>query len=373
LYSVEVIILIKGEVVAKNRLISILLFLLLLLIILCVWCHSEEIAKKRAEAVSAFQTDKIDTPIQFRIQKENELFNVLGNLNNKEDADKLVKSLEKENYNNKVSLSSKVKKDDELLQFTTKLTKTFKESYLNGFIDYKNNTFTIKGVVETQEEKDRLENLLKNSSYKYNNLTEIIPSVPSKEELERLAEAEEEAKRVQQEREQKRLAEEEAKKAELAREHKRLAEEKAQKELALKLQAEEEALRLKAIQEEKAKVIETKIKKVIDFEHINFELNKAVLTTQSYEALKKIALILQENPNVNIEIGGHTDDSGDDAHNLTLSQNRVDTVKKALINLGSEEERLKAVGYGETKPLVSNDTQENRRKNRRVEFKVLGE
>jgi len=62
-----------------------------------------------------------------------------------------------------------------------------------------------------------------------------------------------------------------------------------------------------------------------------------------------------------------------DAYNLKLSQQRVDSVRAELINLGIEEERLKAVGYGETKPLVPNDSEENKAKNRRVEFIIIGE
>lgn len=131
--------------------------------------------------------------------------------------------------------------------------------------------------------------------------------------------------------------------------------------------------KLTAITIQKAKKIEAKIRKIISFEDINFELNNATLTEKSIKTISQIATVLKENPNVHVEISGHTDNSGEEAHNLKLSQARVDTVKNNLVNMQVSPDRIKAVGYGETKPLVSNDTEENRRINRRVEFKILGE
>jgi outer membrane protein OmpA-like peptidoglycan-associated protein len=72
-----------------------------------------------------------------------------------------------------------------------------------------------------------------------------------------------------------------------------------------------------------------------------------------------------------IEIGGHTDNEGSDAHNLTLSQNRAKSVYDYLITNGIESKRLIYKGYGKTMPVASNETPEGRAKNRRTEFKVL--
>ena len=73
-----------------------------------------------------------------------------------------------------------------------------------------------------------------------------------------------------------------------------------------------------------------------------------------------------------MEIGGHTDSDGDAEYNKKLSQERVDMVKKALVEFGLNGDRFITKGYGESKPLVPNDTAENKAKNRRVEFKVIG-
>ena len=112
---------------------------------------------------------------------------------------------------------------------------------------------------------------------------------------------------------------------------------------------------------------------LIAIEHINFEFNKARLTPKSLETIKKVAELLNRYPEINIEIAGHTDSYGNDEQNLLLSQRRVDAVKEKLIEFNIDSNRLRAVGYGETQPLVSNDTKENRLINRRVEFTIIGE
>ena len=72
-----------------------------------------------------------------------------------------------------------------------------------------------------------------------------------------------------------------------------------------------------------------------------------------------------------IEIGGHTDNTGDKARNKALSQSRAKAVKDYLVSKGVDATRLSAIGYGDTKPLADNKTEEGRAKNRRTVFKVL--
>ena len=72
-----------------------------------------------------------------------------------------------------------------------------------------------------------------------------------------------------------------------------------------------------------------------------------------------------------MEIGGHTDSTGEDAYNMGLSQRRAESVRSYLVSKGVKASRLEAKGYGETKPVASNDTNEGRAKNRRVELKKL--
>lgn len=105
--------------------------------------------------------------------------------------------------------------------------------------------------------------------------------------------------------------------------------------------------------------------------NIFFSVNAAELQTASYPELDRILKLLEDNKIEKIEISGHTDSSGDDNYNLDLSQRRANAVFDYLVSNGINRSRMVPKGYGETVPLVANDTEENRSKNRRVEFKVL--
>jgi len=104
---------------------------------------------------------------------------------------------------------------------------------------------------------------------------------------------------------------------------------------------------------------------------ITFDTGKDTIKEGSEKTLKMIVKLLTDMPDLVIEIQGHTDDVGDEKKNLILSEKRAQSVKKALVDMGIDEKRLVAKGYGESKPLVPNDTKANRAKNRRVELKKL--
>ena len=106
--------------------------------------------------------------------------------------------------------------------------------------------------------------------------------------------------------------------------------------------------------------------------HVFFDTGKATLTPESSDELDKFLLMMEQNTKVRVEIGGHTDDVGSHDINIQLSQRRAIAVKNYLTSKGIESKRITAVGYGETKPIVSNDDEEGGRAiNRRVEFKIL--
>jgi len=103
-----------------------------------------------------------------------------------------------------------------------------------------------------------------------------------------------------------------------------------------------------------------------EFERVTFETDAATLRPQSREQLSNIAAILKAYPSVRIKIGGYTDNSGDAAANLRLSQSRAEAVRNELQNMGVTSSRVEAEGYGDRHPIADNATAEGRAKNRRV-------
>ena len=102
--------------------------------------------------------------------------------------------------------------------------------------------------------------------------------------------------------------------------------------------------------------------------YINFDVDQAKITQEGDEIVTEIANALKKDNALKISIEGHTDNSGDAKHNKKLSNDRANTVMQKLIALGIDKTRLSAIGYGAEKPLVANDTEENKAKNRRVEL-----
>lgn len=104
---------------------------------------------------------------------------------------------------------------------------------------------------------------------------------------------------------------------------------------------------------------------------IHFDVGKWEIKTESRVVVMQLAQFLKANASVKLEIGGHTDNDGDAAANIKLSQARADEVKKQLVALGISAVRLTTKGYGATKPIAENATWQGNAKNRRVEFVKL--
>lgn len=110
---------------------------------------------------------------------------------------------------------------------------------------------------------------------------------------------------------------------------------------------------------------------VIVLRNIFFDFDKATIRSESANELERLVKLLNENPTLKIELGSHTDSKGSDEYNMKLSDNRSRSVVSYLIGKGISPDRLVAKGYGETKPIDTNDTDEGRQNNRRTEFKIL--
>lgn len=106
--------------------------------------------------------------------------------------------------------------------------------------------------------------------------------------------------------------------------------------------------------------------------NIFFDTDRYDLKAASEVELNKLLVFLETNPNLRLEIGGHTDQVGSEEENLLLSERRAQAVVDYLVSKGIADSRLKAVGYGEGSPIASNETESGRALNRRTEMKVLG-
>lgn len=106
--------------------------------------------------------------------------------------------------------------------------------------------------------------------------------------------------------------------------------------------------------------------------HINFASGSSKLDEDSYVELAKVVKLLENNKDIKLEISAHTDNVGVYSRNMRLSKQRAQSVFNYLVKTGVDKKRLVSKGYGSAKPLVPNTSKENKAKNRRVEFKVIG-
>lgn len=125
----------------------------------------------------------------------------------------------------------------------------------------------------------------------------------------------------------------------------------------------------KYLKKSKGKSVSKILKDALD--NLSFEFNSYKITTDSYPFLDELASVLIAEPSWSLELSGHTDNKGSEVTNLKMSNGRVEEVKRYLVSKGVSADRIKTFAYGESKPIASNDTEEGRAKNRRVEMKIL--
>ena len=112
------------------------------------------------------------------------------------------------------------------------------------------------------------------------------------------------------------------------------------------------------------------VQKKIVLRGVNFDFDKANIRADAAPILKEAASILKENASIKVDVEGHTDGKGSDAYNLKLSLRRAAAVKAFLVHEGIADGRLSTRGFGKSQPVASNDTDDGRAQNRRVELKV---
>jgi outer membrane protein OmpA-like peptidoglycan-associated protein len=117
-------------------------------------------------------------------------------------------------------------------------------------------------------------------------------------------------------------------------------------------------------------LVPIEIGQVVRLNNVFFDFDKWDLRPESFVELDRVVKLLKENPAIEIEMSAHTDSYGTDEYNFKLSDNRARSCMEYIISKGIPASRITSQGYGESKPVVDNDTDENRQLNRRVEFKI---
>jgi OmpA-OmpF porin, OOP family len=125
------------------------------------------------------------------------------------------------------------------------------------------------------------------------------------------------------------------------------------------------------VREKKISLVRLKAGNKIALNNIYFNQNEATLTGFARLMLAELTHILEQQPNIVIEIGAYTDDVGSNEYNKTLSEKRALAVKQFLLEKGAKEQQLLSKGYGEASPVTTNDTDAHRALNRRVEFRIV--
>lgn len=118
-------------------------------------------------------------------------------------------------------------------------------------------------------------------------------------------------------------------------------------------------------------VTELSVGDAVVLQNIHFEYNRADLTTDSQSGIEMLTEFLKRNPGLKVELAGHTDNVGSESYNQKLSADRAEVVRNALIANGIDADRLTARGYGASKPLKANDSEEHRALNRRTEMIII--
>ena len=113
------------------------------------------------------------------------------------------------------------------------------------------------------------------------------------------------------------------------------------------------------------------VSKTYTLNNVHFDFAKATLRADSFAELEELVSYLKHKDDIRVEIAGHTDNVGNDADNLKLSQQRAEAIRNYVIRKGISPSRIVAKGYGAAEPVADNDTDEGRQLNRRTEVRIL--
>jgi outer membrane protein OmpA-like peptidoglycan-associated protein len=327
------------------------IWLLLFLIIFCVWNKLQTIKNSQQEAtvpvtiIPEQKNDQTTTQqaadtvtkkdIMLKIIKEDDMFRISGVFPSEEAVKQILNTIASQT-NKKVEKGAVIidpnADNKKMFASISDIAKTL-SNFQNGFFEYKEKTITLNGTVTSAESKEAAIKAVSEIDQKINIQNQITVEAPPKivKPVVKKNPPSTDANKTTKKTEKEPLAK------------KREAEQKAQKALD----------------------------KILKNKRVEFLYAKDKLTQKSKKIIDQVVRVLKKYPNIHVEIGGHTDSDGLKENNLKLSQKRAEAIKRYLVSKGIDANRLVAKGYGESKPLVKNDTPAHKQINRRVEFKVI--
>lgn len=329
-------------------------WLLLFFIIFCVWNKLQELndtktvtkptattATTQSEpAKTALKHSQEKKDINIKVLKDKDSVKISGIFNSKEDLEALKSEYKKISKDVKegMIIIDKNAQNEKILKLFPTLNSEFSK-FKNGFLEYKEGEMTMSGRVDDEEVKQNLHNkLLSTGNIKIDNQLIVEKS--------------------------------EVKKAEVKQEIKSIEKSPPKVEKPKEVVQKEPKPIVKKISK---KEIQEKLDNLFKLSKVEFVYAKDALTPKGKDSIDKVYTVLNEHKEIKVEIGGHTDSDGTEQNNKRLSQKRADAIRKYLITKGIKGYRLKAIGYGESMPLVKNSSLENKQINRRVEFKIIGD
>lgn len=332
----------------SRKIIFLLLFFLLLNIYSIYGFDYNEYFEKKGDTISfvkkeesyfdkvinLFKQEEESKYFELVLEKKNGIVEMNGVFSNQSDADKIADLLDI-NKEGDYKFEDKVMIDENLVTELTKLIPPFKDFFSDDSkIIVVNNEVILKGQLKDANYKELLNTIISRMNIDVKN--ELSDEI----KVENIALNNEEQK----------------------------IEEKIETNVVEEV-VESKVVDVKSQIEE----LQSKINNLLQQRKITFERRSTELTTDSKSVVEDIAKILNEYSTFNLEVAGHTDSRGNDDLNKKISQDRANSVKKLLISFGVNENRIKAVGYGEEFPIAKDDENGLSEINRRVEFNILGE
>ncbi len=341
----------KGANMTRRQWMWLWIWLLLFFIIFCVWNKLQNkhmqtntstpvvVTPDTTSSQKAMNPDIVATKdISLKIIKDGEIMKISGVFPSQAAVDKAIGALRSVTGNVKKGtiIIDKDANNPKLLQSVDKISKELFK-YKEGYIEYNDHTLTIDGIAQNLQLKENLTHIASqiDKSISVENNTEIEEEIP--EQTVPDTQANVETKPTQKVQDKPVHKKEQPKKA----------------------------------SEKSIKAAQKELNSLLKHKRVEFIYAKDELTSKSKKIINKVKDVLKKYPDIHVEIGGHTDSDGTLQNNQNLSQRRADAIKKYLIAHGISGKRLTAVGYGETKPLVKNDSAAHKQINRRVEFKVI--